>query len=102
MKLELLNDSIAFSFLQEVSSGSFDNKTEWGFVIKNKENDVKHARWGIVLDVGPEVKHVSKKDFILIEPLMWTNKVKINNMNIWRTAEPYVIGLSKVKPTELV
>jgi hypothetical protein len=102
MKLELLSDSIAFTFVQEISAGSFDNQTSWGFTIKNKENDVKVPRWGVVLDVGPDVKNVKKKDYILIEPLMWTSKVVINDINIWRTTEPNVIGRTETPPSDIV
>ena len=102
MNLQLLNDSIAFTFIQEITSGSFDNQTDWGFTIKNRVDDVKHARWGVVLDVGPDVKQVKKKDYILIEPLRWTSKVKINNMNIWRTTEPNVIGRTTTPPSDMV
>lgn len=97
-QLKAIKDRIIFQFLEDTSSGSFANTTDWGFVIKDAKEDMKVARWARVNVVGKDVKDVTPEDYILIEPLMWTLHIEVGGQRYWTTNESKVMLLSKERP----
>ena len=103
MTLRAINNDIIFEFIQKLESGTFVNKTEWGLEIKNQVEDVKQPKWGKVLHIGPDVDADIKIDqYVLIEALMWTNKVSYAGYDFWKTNDSKIIAISEKKPTNLV
>ena len=97
-----LRKNIIFSFLQDVEGGTFSNKTEWDFQVRNRNEDIKTPRWGIVERVGPEVPaHIPVGKYILVEQLMWTESFKVNEVKKWSTNFEKVLASSDVEPTGL-
>ena len=85
-------NSIIFKFVQDVTNTNFSNKLDWGFELKVQTEDSSQPRWGKVICVGPDVKNVKANDYILIEPLMWTNYVDVGDGNkVWKTNENKVM-----------
>jgi len=97
-----LRDNVLFQFLNETetSLGKFKETTSFGLEIISKDADdsAKKARWGIVTNIGPEVKEVIQGDYIFIEPLMWTDFFKHEGMKYWKTDESKVLLISKEMP----
>jgi hypothetical protein len=98
-EVKVLDDGILFKFIEDISNKSFDNKTEWGFVIKNKSEDLKTPRWAQALVIGPKVKYVEINDWILIENLQWTQALQYKDETFWKTSEQKVMIVSKERPT---
>lgn len=98
-EIKAIEDGIIFKFIEDIASKTFENKTDWGFIIKDKMNDVKRPRWGQALVVGPKVKHVAVGDYILIENLQWTNRLDYKDDKFWKTNESKVIMVSKRHPS---
>lgn len=96
--LHTLEDGILFTFYEEVVKGQFDNTTSWGFVVKDKIDDVKRPRWAKVRVIGPKVKHVKVGDYVLIESLRWTNGLEYNDSKFWKTNESELIMVSEEPP----
>jgi len=94
---------ILFRFIQDIGDGTFTNKTSWGLQIRNKIEDVKMSRWGIVEKVGPEVSdRITPGMYILIEPLMWTEGFKVNEVKYWITSQDKLFATSEEEPTGLI
>jgi hypothetical protein len=103
MKLRILGHKILFQFVQKVTGGTFESKTDWNFQIKSNNDDPKFARWAKAVNVGPEVTDVQEGDYILIEPLMWTTHMELDNAEkVWGTNRDKVIAVSKKEPTGLI
>ena len=102
MKLKILGNKILFKFVQEVIDGKFKANTNWGFELKTHSEDAKFARWGHVLNLGEEVKDIAIGDYILIEPLMWTPHMELDNSKVWGTNRDKIIAVSKHKPEGLI
>lgn len=97
--LSTIDDGILFKFVEDIVGGQFNNRTEWGLIIKDKIDDVKRPRWAKVLVTGPKVKYVTKGQYILIENLRWTNALEYGNEKFWKTNESEVIMVSDDEPT---
>lgn len=97
-EVKVLEDGIIFKFLEDTSSGAFQNATNWGFIVKDRDNDVQYPRWGQALTVGRKVKYVVPGDYILIENLQWTNALHYEEDKFWKTNESKVLLVSKDKP----
>lgn len=102
MKLRILGNKIIFKFVQEVTNGKFTANTDWGFQLKTHNDDAKYARWGEVIDLGPEVTDVKVGEFVLIEPLMWTTHMEIDNVKVWGTNRDKIVAVSKSEPKGLI
>ena len=100
--VSVLGDGILFKFIQTLSNKSFDNTTDWGFVVKDKTDDFKRARWAIAEVLGPTVKHVKAGNFILIENLQWTNGLDYAGDKFWKTNESRVMMVSEEEPTGIM
>lgn len=97
-KVNVLEDGIIFKFVEDISGGSFDNKTNWGFELKDKIDDMKRPRWAIALKTGPKVKYVKENDYILIENLQWTMALHYESDKFWKTNESRVLLVTEEKP----
>lgn len=95
-----IENGIIFKFLEGISNKAFDNRTSWGFEIRDRVNDAKRPRWAIVERIGPKVTQVSEGDYILIENLQWTNALEYKNDKFWKTNESKVIMVSKEMPLD--
>lgn len=99
MGLKVLNDKIIFQFVEDISRGAFNNKTDWGFqFVQNAAADVKKPRWGLVLQTGPEVQDVKEGNYVLIEPLMWTLRLSYEGTDFWYTQESKILALAEEEP----
>lgn len=94
--------NIEFEFLEDIADGGFKNNTDWGFEIRDRVEDVKIPRWGKVRGVGAEVTGVEIGDYILIEPLMWTESLTYKGDKYRFTNEEKVLAKSKSKPIGIV
>lgn len=100
-KIELLEDKIAFLFLENIANKTFKSVTKSGIILSEKaENQVGKARWGRVEAVGPNVRDAKEGDFILMEPLRWTTGLEIDSdtAEFWITDEKSVLAISKEYP----
>lgn len=100
-RLELLNDKVAFVFLENMANKSFKSVTKAGIILAEKaENQVGKARWGKVLLLGPDVVELEIGDYVLIEPLRWTTALDLDNTGdeFWMTDEKSVMAISKEYP----
>lgn len=104
MNLRAINSDIIFSFVQDIENGSFSNKTSWGLVIKNPEADIKQPRWAKVLLKGDDVKNedINVGEYVLVEPLMWTNRIVYENTSLWKTNESKVLATNKTEPENII
>lgn len=100
--LEALTDSVIFSFVQTTRAGFFRAETDWGFKIAEDDYDSAKPRWGLVNEVGADVKFVKKGDYVLIEPLKWTFSVEFEGQKYWRTIESNILGTSDTEPDNLI
>lgn len=99
-----LSNKIIFQFLSELVGelGLFKEKTESGIIVSSNFNDSgKNPRWGVVMAIGSEVNQDDIKvgTFILIEPLMWSDKIKIGGESVWQTDETKIMAVSDEIPS---
>lgn len=102
VRLRCQKTRILFQFVENTRTGSFNNTTDWGFEIKKPVEDIKAPRWAKVLVVGKDVKAVKPGQYVLVEPMMWTNAFTYENEKYWATAEEKLIAMSEVLPTGTV
>ena len=98
MHIQPLKDGIIFQFYDDSTSTRFVNKTESGIAIAISANDQANVdRWGVVTEIGPDVKTARVGEAILIESGFWTPSFDVNDVKFWKTAEQHVI-LTADKP----
>jgi co-chaperonin GroES (HSP10) len=88
-----------FRFLEETfgKKGAFLEKTTaMGIIIPATTSTQKVARWGEVVAVGPDAEAAGLKvgDYILIEPLMWMEGVKVDDKKVWKTDDSKVLAVT--------
>lgn len=98
--LKPLHNQIFFRFNESIISNEkgqkmFETETHSGItVMANIEDSTSTPKWGEVIKVGDYVTEVAVGDQILIEPLMWTNGIKMKNEDtFWKTDEDKIIGI---------
>lgn len=93
MRLRAIKNHIIFQFIDEVDGkGQFVETTKWGFKIPGHfDNSAKAPRWGTVVKIGPDCKHVKIGQQVLINALKWTAGIKFDDERIWRTDETQVV-----------
>lgn len=97
------NTKILVQFIEDISDGTFTNKTDWGLQIRNKVADPHNARWAKVYSAGPEVPdRIVAGQYVLIEQLGWTESFKIDEDKYWMTGYEKILATSEVEPTEIV
>lgn len=95
MRIRPLNNSIIFTFVDDAAAGKFIPKTASGILMTNQ--DLSHQsvpRWGQAIAIGKNVVDVKVDDYILIEPLMWTQGVEFEGTKIWKTDETKVVAIT--------
>jgi hypothetical protein len=93
---------IIFKFIQDISSGTFTNQTDWGLEVRNQVEDIKTPRWGIVERLGPDVpSHIKVGSYILIKHLQWTENFKVDEVKWWGTNYEQLLATSEVEPKGL-
>lgn len=97
----VLEDGIIFKFIEKISGKRFENATDWGFTVQDKDNDMKHPRWGRVMKIGPKVKYCVEGEYILIENLQWTSGLEYKGDKFWKTNESRVIMTSEKEPINI-
>lgn len=102
MNIDLIENKIAFEFLEDITNGSFTNTTESGIIVqRDAPNQVKEARWGVVTKCARNVTEVEEGDYILMEPLGWTNRLEVDEVSddaFWVTTEDRIMAVSKEAP----
>lgn len=92
MNIKPLNDGIIFQFYDDSTSTRFVNRTESGIAIAIEAKDQANVdRWGVVVDIGPQVKSVAVGEAILIESGYWTPSFEVKGHKYWKTDEQHVI-----------
>lgn len=103
--IELIEDKVAFKFLEEVDSAGFSGKSKSGIIVKqDEENQVNQARWGIVIQTAPSVTEVTEGEYILVEPLGWTSGLEIDESDeekFWITTESRIMAVSDEAPKDV-
>lgn len=91
--LRPLRNTVLFRFLDETggSRGEFSERTRSGLIIPKLQSTQKGERWGKVVAVGPDVAGVEVGEFILIEPMMWTNHEVFEGEKIWKTNDEKIL-----------
>lgn len=101
--MKAIRNHIIFAFERDIvrsSSGGrdrlqFEEKTDWGFDLGNAEQGFdessKAAQWGIVKNIGHQVRDVKVGDRVLVEPLKWTTGVDFDGITYWRTDEDCIL-----------
>lgn len=92
-----LSNNIIFQFINKRSSnkGMFEETTASGIkLLANDKDSSKSPRWGHVCHIGPNVKDVKVDDYVLIEPLMWTEAIKHDDEEFSKTDESKVMLIS--------
>lgn len=100
-KLNIIHKNILFQFVEEATQGQrgFTNSTAWGFVVNTHQDNASLPRWGKVVKVGPEVnEHITEGSYILIEPLMWTANMSLNDEKYWSTNTDKIIAYQQEEP----
>lgn len=99
---KLIEKKIAFRFLEEVNNQGFTGKSESGIIVqRSDENQVNQARWAEALKCADSVTEVQEGDYILIEPLGWTNQLEITEVDedkFWVTTEDRVMAVTDEEP----
>ena len=91
-EIKPLNNNILFTFVDDVRQGMFYDVEKSGIIVgKSYDGSAKEARWGLVLAVGPEVSNIQAGQKILIEPLRWTEALKVNDRSVWFTRESEIM-----------
>lgn len=87
--LRPLGNTVLFKFLDvtEGSKGQFSERTRGGLIIPTLQSTQKQQRWGQITGLGPlaESEGLAVGEFILIEALMWSNGIDIEDEKIWKT-----------------
>lgn len=98
MNIRPLNNVVLFQFLDETggSKGSFTEAARAsGIIIPKTTSTQKVARWGKVVGVGPKVDGIDIGDYILVEALMWSFGVKLDDeTKVWKTDDSKVMAVT--------
>jgi co-chaperonin GroES (HSP10) len=99
MTISPIQNKVIFKFLQETHRNGFINVTKSGIIVQAPFDDPKTPRWGSVIKVGEDVKKVKAGDYILIEPLMWTEFfIDDDGGKSWSTDETKIMAKNDVAP----
>ena len=95
IRITPLKNKFTFNFLDETAGGNFIDRTKSGIIMTNQEmlTTSKNPRWGVVQDVGSEVKDFKQGDYVLIEAMQWTNGVKLEEW-IWQSDDSKVLAIA--------
>lgn len=92
MHIQPIKDGIIFEFYDDSTSTRFVNKTKSGIAIAISAKDQANVdRWGVVTEIGPDVKTVKVGEAILVESGYWTPSFEVAGRKLWKTDEQHVI-----------
>lgn len=98
MKIKATQNRILFQFVDEISGDNFKNKTDWGFQFTQQTEELKAPRWGLVTHVGSKITEVKVGQYALIEPLMWTLGMVLEEGTFWSTSGEKIMATSDERP----
>lgn len=103
VNIKALHNHVIFQFIDKLSTKGFKHfaeKTDWGFEFEDKSISLEHCRWVKVVSVGEDVPEDIKPGMeVLVDKLKWTNAVKINGEDYWRTDSDHVLMVKDEKGT---
>jgi co-chaperonin GroES (HSP10) len=93
--LNPIHKDVVFQFEEGVSaSGTFKEKTDWGFEIKEDATQGGDSHRIVnVIATGPECVNVQAGMKVVVEALMWTNQFDVNGSQYWKTDESKIIAI---------
>lgn len=100
LPLRVFKNDVLFQFEDDAatlhdgrkSARGFKETTSWGFVFTSSKESASNARWGIVKATGPEiVDDIYTGRRVLVENLKWTDPVKFDGQEYWKTTEDFVL-----------
>ncbi len=95
-EIKPLGNNIMFIFVDDVRQGMFYDVEKSGIIIgKSYDGSAKEPRWGVVTAVGPDVDGIQPGQKILMEPLRWTEAMKVNNKSVWFTRESEIMCVAE-------
>lgn len=100
MIIETVRDYVIFTFIEETTGGRFINKTNSQIILTSDDRmQTNYPRWGKVEEIGPNVKEITKGEYILIEPGKWTSHFYVNGKRYWKTDIDHVLCSSDTPGT---
>jgi len=97
-----LRNKIMFQFLSEIDrrTSLFKEETDSGIIVlSTPEHTTESPRWGKIVALGGEVcPEVTMDTYILIAPMMWTEKIVHDDMELWQTEDTHVMAVSDTIP----
>lgn len=91
-EIKPLGNNIMFSFVDDVRQGMFYDVEKSGIIVgKSYDGSAKEPRWGNVIAVGPDVAVIQPGQKILVEPLRWTEAMKVGDRSVWFTREAEIM-----------
>ncbi len=97
MKLRAIGNAVLFQFVEKIKNGQIVDETKSGIILNANVTEQHKPRWGRVLSVGPDVKE-ELFEYILIEPLKWTNSITFEGESFWQTDDEKIL-LTATSPT---
>ena len=90
-----LGECFVFQFTDDAAEGSFITNTRSGFIMTNQNKfDNGQARWGKVCRVGKDVTMFTEGQYVLIEPLMWTIAMTVDDVKYWKSEQLKVMAVT--------
>jgi len=99
-----LRKNFFFTFVDDISpDGRFISKSKSGILMTSKglEEQSNFARWAIVVAVGDEVIGFNVGDYVLIEPLKWTQGFMFDQRKIWKSDQDKVLAVADPNETKI-
>lgn len=100
--IKLIEDKIAFKFLEDTDGNGFSSTTEAGLIVQRQDDkQVNVPRWGVALKCADAVTEIKEGEYILIEPLGWTTSLELSEVydeKFWVTTESKVMAVSDEEP----
>jgi co-chaperonin GroES (HSP10) len=94
--IDPIKNSILFQFDDEVRGGRFHDVSESGIILgSSHDSQVKVARWGTVVAIGPDVEDIGVGEHILIEAMGWTSDITADGVRVWRTDDTKVLAVEE-------
>ena len=95
MIIETVRNYVVFTFVEDISGDRFVNKTNSKILVTSDDRaQTTHPRWGLVIEIGPDVTAISIGEYILIEPGKWTSHFFVDGKRYWKTDEDKILCTS--------
>jgi len=99
-----LNNKIIFQFLSDVDGNTtlFKEKTDSGIIVmSDTDKSSKAPRWGKIVALGKDVcAEITKDTYILVEPMMWTERIEHDGMSLWQTDDEKILAVTDEEPKQ--